>query len=152
MKFYVKLFFLFSIFLQSMEAFPNPLYKGYWAIKCGGFGGGIIIKPSGEVQVNVNENNLFVSASLRDATKEHYYLLYHDVIESVNNVISWGDVSKNKPIAEFYFKNKFMYLKWNGFYNVKKNVYTWRVEPDFVIVSGGNSLIKMQKCDFIARQ
>ncbi len=39
-----------------------------------------------------------------------------------------------------------MDMKWNGFYDLKKNRYIWRKEPDFVIASDDNSHIRMLRC------
>lgn len=58
----------------------------------------------------------------------------------------WDNISKKRPIADVFFEGKSMNIKWNGFYDLKKNRYIWRKEPDFVIASDDNSHIRMQKC------
>ncbi|EOI5720489.1 hypothetical protein ACMS1V_002489 [Cronobacter dublinensis] len=139
-------FVVVAFILPSMSAISGPQYEGYWAVKCGGFGGSVNIKASKDVEVNINDNNLFISASLQPTTKGRYHLLYQGVIESTNGVIFWDNISKKRPIADVFFEGKSMNIKWNGFYDLKKNRYIWRKEPDFVIASDDNSHIRMQKC------
>ncbi len=75
-------------------------------MKCGGFGGGVNIKTSKDVEVNINDNNLFISASLQPTTKGRYHLLYKGVIESNNGVIFFDDISKKISIADVFLKVK----------------------------------------------
>ncbi|EOI3556741.1 hypothetical protein ACMSZQ_003066 [Cronobacter dublinensis] len=89
-----------------MSEISDPQYEGYWAVKCGRFGGSVNIKASKDVEVNINDNNLFISASLQPTTKGRYHLLYQGVIQSTNGVIFWDDISKKRPIADVFLKIK----------------------------------------------
>lgn len=122
--------------------------SGYWAVKCGGFGGNIQIDTEGDVRVNVNDNNLFVSSRLKSDENGKTTLYYQDVIETENDVIDWRSISKSKPIASMSLKDGVLNVFWRGFYDVNEKKYVWINEPDFVVAAGGNNNIKMNKCNF----
>lgn len=103
---------------------------------------------SSEVKINVNNNNLYVLSNLKKDPHGKVLIFYKEVIESVNAMINWDDVSHEKPIAEISFINDDLYMTWKGFFDVKKNIYVWGKEPDFVVQAGSNANIKMNKCNF----
>lgn len=39
---------------------------GYWAVKCGGFGGSVEIESSNEAKVNINDNSLYISGIIQE--------------------------------------------------------------------------------------
>ena len=120
---------------------------GYWSVKCGGFGGGIEIEKNNELSMNINDNNLYISAYAKKVgggTK----IFLGDIVESLNDVVNWGNISRNKPIAEVSFQDGKLYLSWKGFFDVKKSRYIWDKEPDFVVASGRKKDIKMEICNF----
>lgn len=143
MKWFLSLFML----LVSTISYGNSNTTGYWAVKCGGFGGNVQIDASGNAKINVNDNNLFISARLVSDKSGKSVVYYQDVIESENDVIDWNSVSKDKPLANIHFINNAMELSWNGFYDLKARKYIWKSEPDFVVASKSNSVV-MQKCNF----
>ncbi|MGY5360320.1 hypothetical protein ACXFAT_21275 [Cronobacter dublinensis] len=91
-------FVVVAFILPSMSAISGPQYEGYWAVKCGRLGSSVNIKASKDVEVNINDNNLFISASLQPTTKGRYRLLYQGVIESTNGVIFFGMISRKKDL------------------------------------------------------
>lgn len=143
----MKLFFV-VLFAISTSAFCDDNVIGYWSIKCGGFGGYIQVMSKNEVKVNVNDNNLYIKGVLTDVSEGKSELYYREVLESTNDEISWGAVSKVKPIAEISYKNNVISVIWKGFYDVNKKKYLWVSEPDFVIAGDKKNDIKMQKCHF----
>ncbi|MGU3416654.1 hypothetical protein ACLBW0_23950 [Enterobacteriaceae bacterium C34A] len=130
-------------------AFPNiERGVGYWAVKCGGFGGFVEIESSNEVKVNVNDNNLYISGSIQEGNDGHLSLFYKDVLETMSDTIDWAVISQSKPIADITFKNGTMHIKWEGFFDTKLNDYIWKSEPDFVVASGSRFNVVMNKCNF----
>lgn len=121
---------------------------GYWAVKCGGFGGGVEIETSNEVKININDNNLYVSGFIQKDYNGQLKLFYKDVIETMNETIDWAVISQSKPIADVTFKNGIMHMKWKGFFDTKHNNYIWKSEPDFVVASGNRLNVEMNKCEF----
>lgn len=121
---------------------------GYWAVKCGGFGGSVEIESSNEVKINVNDNNLYISGGIAKDSDGKSKLFYHDVIESMNEIIHWPDISQSKPIADISVENGTMYIVWKGFFDAKQKKYVWKKEPDFIVASHGNINIEMKKCNF----
>lgn len=121
---------------------------GYWAVKCGGFGGTVEIESSNEVKINVNDNNLYVSGIIQEDHNGQLELFYKEVIETMNETIDWTVISQNKPIADITFKNGIMHMKWIGFFDTKNNNYIWKSEPDFVVASGDRFNVEMNKCEF----
>lgn len=121
---------------------------GYWAVKCGGFGGSIEISASNEAKININDNNLYISAGLVKDSNSKSQVFYRNVIESTNDKINWEEISKNKPIAELSIEDGIIHMAWKGFFDVKKKAYIWKVEPDFIVASGGNVNVEMKRCDF----
>lgn len=101
-------------------------------MNCGGFGGSIQIHRINTAEINVNENNLFVSALVKKDLNGVIKIYYDHFIESVNDKIDWNDISKEKPIAEAELKNGILHLSWKGFFDVKK-----------MIISGGRKLISL---------
>lgn len=139
---------LMFIFLFPIISCAKAELVGYWSVKCGGFGGSVeIIKPD-IAKININDNNLFVSAHLEEGINGLTEVFYSDVIESMNEEISWGEISKRKPIAEILVRNGILHLAWKGFFDVKDNHYVWKKEPDFVVASKGKVHIEMKKCNF----
>lgn len=134
------------MFLISPFSFGAPALSGYWAVKCGGFGGNVQVSSSGDVKININDNNLLISARLYDDSSKSI-LYYQDVIESNNDTIDWGNISKSKAIAVISMKNNELNLSWRGFYDQKRGHYVWVNGPDFVVASGSNN-IKLKKCEF----
>ena len=121
---------------------------GYWAVKCGGFGGSVEIESSNEVKININDNNLYISGIIQEGHNGQLELFYKNVIETMNETIDWTVISQNKPIADIAFENGIMYMKWIGFFDTQNNNYIWRSEPDFVVASGDRSNVEMNKCEF----
>jgi hypothetical protein len=121
---------------------------GYWAVKCGGFGGSVEIESSNEVKININDNNLYVSGFIQKDYNGQLNLFYKDVIETMNETIDWTVISQSKPIADVTFKNGTMHMKWKGFFDTKHNNYIWKSEPDFVVASGDRLNVEMNKCEF----
>lgn len=142
-----KLIIVFSLFFPVIS-FAKTDNIGYWSVKCGGFGGSIEIKSSDITNINVNDNNLYISAHLEEGANGKTEIIYNNVIESMNEEIIWPDISQKKPIAEMLVRNGFLYLTWKGFFDTKKNYYVWTKEPDFIIASDGKMNVEMKKCSF----
>ncbi|MDK9605830.1 hypothetical protein [Lelliottia wanjuensis] len=121
---------------------------GYWAVKCGGFGGSIQVSTNESAKINVNDNNLLIAVNLVDNGKGNASVYYSDVIESQNDIIDWNSVSKRKSIAKLSLKNGILHVFWNGFYDDKTKKYIWLNDPDFVVATEGNRDVKMGKCEF----
>lgn len=141
-------FCLGFIIMFSIIASPKAHMAGYWSVNCGGFGGSIQIHRINTAEINVNENNLFVSALVKKDLNGVIKIYYDHFIESMNDKIDWNDISKEKPIAEAELKNGILHLSWKGFFDVKKNDYIWQEEADFVIASDGEVNTKMKRCIF----
>lgn len=142
-----KIIVIFLCFIPAL-AFANVENIGYWSVKCGGFGGSVEIYSSDEAKININDNNLYISAHLVEDPDGKSKVFYRDVIESMNDVINWADISQSKPIAELSTQNGILHVSWKGFYDTKKKSYVWKTEPDFVVASDGGGDIKMKKCNF----
>ncbi|MGK0703859.1 hypothetical protein ACSFCW_10260 [Yokenella regensburgei] len=138
----------FLVFLIPYCLFAQSDVVGYWSVKCGGFGGSLQISSSNEVNINVNDNNLYISARPDYSSKEKVILYFNNIIESVNDEVKWGGISKEKPIAEAFLNDGMLYITWYGFYDAAKRKYIWIKQPDFVVASGGNRNIKMKRCNF----
>lgn len=128
--------------------FSKAGMAGYWSVNCGGFGGSIQIHITNTAEINVNENNLFISAIVKKGFNGIMEIYFDHFIESVNDKIVWGDISKEKPIAEAEIKNGVLHLSWKGFYDTNKNHYIWQKEADFVIASDGKVDTEMKRCIF----
>lgn len=121
---------------------------GYWAVKCGGFGGSVEIGSTNEAKININDNNLYISGRIEEDRNGELKLFYKDVVETINDKIVWSDISQSKPIAEISIKDGIMHMKWKGFFDTKNNNYIWKSEPDFVVASGSRLNVEMNKCEF----
>lgn len=144
----MKMLFAILFFIISTPAFCDNNVIGYWSVKCGGFGGYIQVISKNDVKINVNDNNLYVKGVLTEISDGKSELYYREVLESMNDEVLWGSVSKVKPMAEVSYKNNTLSVIWKGFYDVNKKKYLWVNEPDFVIASGKGNDIEMQKCHF----
>lgn len=87
-------------------------YIGYWSVNCGGFGGYVIVSDMGESRVNVNDNNLLISAKLRELTKNSSELFFIDILESRNEKIDWSSISLDKPIAKLTENDGVLVVNW----------------------------------------
>lgn len=141
------LFALLAFFSCVANAGFSP-YVGYWSVNCGGFGGNVIVLDSGEVKVNVNDNNLLISGRLRKLTKNSSELLFIDMLESRNEKINWGSISLDKPIAKLTVNGGALIVDWFGFFDIKKKEYVWNTQPDFIVGTKNNETIIMGKCFF----
>lgn len=100
------------------------------------------------MRVNVNDNNLLISAKLRELTKNSADLLFVDILESRNDKINWSSISLDKPIAKLTVNGGVVVVKWYGFFDLKKKEYVWKTQPDFVVGAKSNEAILMKKCIF----
>lgn len=123
-------------------------YVGYWSVNCGGFGGNLVVSDRGEVRVNVNDNNLLISAKLRELTTNSSDLLFADMLESRNDKINWSSISLDKPIAKLTVNGGVLVVKWYGFFDIKKKEYVWKTQPDFILGTKSNEAMLMNKCVF----
>ncbi|MEZ6927594.1 MULTISPECIES: hypothetical protein [Aeromonas] len=142
--------FLF-IFLAVFSCVANAKfssYVGYWSVNCGGFGGNIVVSDRGEVRVNVNDNNLLISAKLRALTTNSSDLIFVDMLESLNHKINWSSISLDKPIAKLTINGGVLVIKWYGFFDMKKKEYVWSTQPDFITGTKSNKTTIMNKCVF----
>jgi len=143
-----------KLIISLVCAFPFLAFSnteggvGYWAVKCGGFGGFVEIESSKEVKLNINDNNLLISGRIKEDHSGQLKLFYKDVVETMNETIDWTVISQSKSIADITFKNGIMHMKWKGFFDTKNNNYIWKSEPDFVVASGGRLNVEMNKCNF----
>ncbi|HEY4435943.1 MAG TPA: hypothetical protein VGN40_07250 [Lelliottia sp.] len=136
------------LFCISAFAFGEADMSGYWSVKCGGFGGNIQINTSNEVKININDNNLFISAHLGHDKNGVTEIYYQNIIESDNDLIDWEHISRNKPIATISLKDNILDVSWHGLFDSKKGIYVWENQPDFVVATGNRQEIKMQRCNF----
>ncbi|MBZ6072440.1 hypothetical protein [Aeromonas schubertii] len=139
------------IFLAVFSCVANAKissYAGYWLVNCGGFGGNVIVSGGGGVRVNVNDNNLLISAKLRELTKSSAELLFVDVLESRNEKINWSSTSLDKPIAKLSLKGGVLIVNWYGFFDMKMKKYVWNTQPDFIVGTKSNENTIMKKCVF----
>ncbi|HHA1936156.1 TPA: hypothetical protein ACOEP6_004659 [Enterobacter ludwigii] len=143
----MKILFVILFFTISTPAFCDNNVIGYWSVKCGGFGGYIQVISENDVRINVNDNNLYVKGVLTERSDGRSEVYYREVLESMNDDISWEAVSKIKPIAELSYKNNVLSVVWKGFYDVNKKKYLWVNEPDFVIANNEKN-IEMKQCHF----
>lgn len=142
--------FLF-IFLAVFSCVANAKfssYVGYWSVNCGGFGGNIVVSDRREVRVNVNDNNLLISAKLRALTTNSSDLIFVDMLESLNHKINWSSISLDKPIAKLTINGGVLVIKWYGFFDMKKKEYVWSTQPDFITGTKSNKATIMNKCVF----
>lgn len=123
-------------------------YIGYWSVNCGGFGGYVIVSDMGEARVNVNDNNLLISAKLRELTKNSSELFFIDILESRNEKIDWSSISLDKPIAKLTENDGVLVVNWFGFFDMKKKEYVWNTQPDFIVDTKHNKNTIMKKCIF----
>lgn len=123
-------------------------YIGYWSVNCGGFGGYVIVSDMGEARVNVNDNNLLISAKLRELTKNSSELFFIDILESRNEKIDWSSISLDKPIAKLTENDGVLVVNWFGFFDMKKKEYVWNTQPDFIVDTKNNKNTIMKKCIF----
>ena len=141
------LFILLAVFSCVVNA-KFSSYVGYWSVNCGGFGGNLVVSDRGEVRINVNDNNLLISAKLRELTTNSSDLLFVDILESRNDKINWSSISLDKPIAKFTLNDGVLVVKWYGFFDMKKKEYVWNTQPDFIVGAKSNEAILMKKCIF----
>ena len=141
------LFILLAIFSCVANA-KFSSYVGYWSVNCGGFGGNLVVSDWGAVRVNVNDNNLLISAKLRELTTNFSDLLFVDILESRNDKINWSSISLDKPIAKFTLNDGVLVVKWYGFFDMKKKEYVWNTQPDFIVGTKSNEAMIMKKCIF----
>lgn len=123
-------------------------YIGYWSVNCGGFGGNVIVFDMGEARVNVNDNNLLISAKLRELTKNSSELFFIDILESRNEKIDWSSISLDKPIAKLTVNDGVLVVNWFGFFDMKKKEYVWNTQPDFIVDTKNNKNTIIKKCIF----
>ena len=123
-------------------------YIGYWSVNCGGFGGNVIVSDMGEARVNVNDNNLLISAKLSELTKNSSELFFIDILESRNEKIDWSSISLDKPIAKLTVNYGVLVVNWFGFFDMKKKEYVWNTQPDFIVGTKNNKNTIMKKCIF----
>nr|WP_278986697.1 hypothetical protein [Plesiomonas shigelloides] len=123
-------------------------YIGYWSVNCSGFGGSVIVSDMGEARVNVNDNNLLISAKLRRLTKNSSELFFIDILESRNEKIDWLSISLDKPIAKLTVNDGVLVVNWFGFFDMKKKEYVWNTQPDFIVGTKNNKNTIMKKCIF----
>lgn len=138
---------LLSFFSCVANAKFSP-YIGYWSVNCGGFGGNVIVSDMGEVRVNINDNNLLISAKLRELTKNSSELFFIDILESRNEKIDWSSISLDKPIAKLTDNDGVLVVNWFGFFDMKKKEYVWNTQPDFIVDTKNNKNTIMKKCIF----
>jgi hypothetical protein len=141
------LFFISLFFSTVLSATTIDNINGYWSPNCGGFGGSITIDTNNGVKIDVNSNNLLISAKLKKYDAG-FYILFNDVEESNNEIINWEMISKSKPIAEFITNDNKATMKWFGFYDNKLRHYIWDKEADFVIAEDSKQIITLSRCDF----
>ncbi|MGL5527988.1 MAG: hypothetical protein ACRDCI_06310 [Plesiomonas shigelloides] len=123
-------------------------YMGYWSVNCGGFGGYVIVSDMSEARVNVNDNNLLISAKLSELTKNSSELFFIDILESRNEKIDWSSISLDKPIAKLTVNDGVLVVNWFGFFDMKKKEYVWNTQPDFIVDTKSNKNTIMKKCIF----
>lgn len=123
-------------------------YIGYWSVNCGGVGGYVIVSDMGEARVNVNDNNLLISAKLRGLTKNSSELFFIDILESRNEKIDWSSISLDKPIAKLTENDGVLVVNWFGYFDMKKKEYVWNTQPDFIVDTKNNKNTIMKKCIF----
>lgn len=140
-------FMLLSV-SSSMASANIGSYVGYWSVNCGGFGGNIIVSDGGGVRINVNDNNLLISAKLKELKSGSSELFFVDVLESRNEKINWSSISLEKPIAKLSVNGKFLVVNWYGFFDKKKRLYIWNKQPDFILENNGDETAMMKKCIF----
>ncbi|WP_039046577.1 hypothetical protein [Plesiomonas shigelloides] len=138
---------LLSFFSCVANAKFSP-YIGYWSVNCGGFGGNVIVSDMGEVRVNINDNNLLISAKLMELTKNSSELFFFDILESRNEKIDWSSISLDKPIAKLTVNDGVLVVNWFGFFDMKKKEYVWNTQPDFIVGKKNNKNTIMKKCIF----
>lgn len=141
------LFILLAIFSCVANA-KFSSHIGYWSVNCGGFGGNVIVSDGGGVRVNVNDNNLLISAQLKELTKNSSELIFVDMLESRNDKINWSYISLDKPIAKLTVNGEVLIVKWYGFFDMKKKEYVWSTQPDFITGTKNNETTIMNKCIF----
>ena len=141
------LFIFFAIFPCVANA-KFSSYVGYWSVNCGGFGVNLVVSDREEVRVNVNDNNLLISAKLRELTKNSSDLLFVDILESRNDKINWSSISLDKPIAKLTVNGGVLVVKLYGFFDIKKKEYVWNTQPDFIVGTKSNEAMIMKKCIF----
>ena len=102
----------------------------------------------GEARVNVNDNNLLISAKLSELTKNSSELFFIDILESRNEKIYWSSISLDKPIAKLTVNYGVLVVNWFGFFDMKKKEYVWNTQPDFIVGTKNNKNTIMKKCIF----
>ncbi|WP_413534953.1 hypothetical protein [Rahnella inusitata] len=135
--------FVYCIFFHDAKAQVG--YIGNWSPNCGGFGGSINIVKNDDIKINVNDNNLYITARLTPRADE-YDIYFKDIIESMNGVVDWANISLEKPIAKLRFQGSTASMDWIGFYDKTKHEYVWPTQTDFNIFSKRTAKIKLTKC------
>ncbi|MGA5656232.1 hypothetical protein [Rahnella contaminans] len=131
----------------SISSHAASQYFGYWSPNCGGFGGSVNITKGDDIKVDVNNNNLYISAKISVETNG-YNIYFTDVIESMNELIDWDNISHENPIAIMNFKDDVATMDWLGFYDKSKHKYVWTTQSDFYIFAKKSKAISLTKCHF----
>ena len=143
-----RVLFILLVVFSCVANAKFSSYVGYWSVNCGGFGGNLVVSDRGEVRINVNDNNLLISAKLRELTTNSSDLLFVDILESRNDKINWSSISLDKPIAKLAVNGGVLVVKWYGFFDMKKKEYVWNTQPDFIVGTKSNEAMIMKKCIF----
>lgn len=143
-----RVLFILLVVFSCVANAKFSSYVGYWSVNCGGFGGNLVVSDRGEVRINVNDNNLLISAKLRELTINSSDLLFVDILESRNDKINWSSISLDKPIAKLTVNGGVLVVKWNSFFDMKKKEYVWNTQPDFIVETKSNEAMIMKKCIF----
>lgn len=143
-----RVLFILLVVFSCVANAKFSSYVGYWSVNCGGFGGNLVVSDRGEVRINVNDNNLLISAKLRELTTNSSDLLFVDILELRNDKINWSSISLDKPIAKLAVNGGVLVVKWYGFFDMKKKDYMWNTQPDFIVGTKSNEAMIMKKCIF----
>lgn len=138
---------LLASIVFSISSPAEVQYLGYWSPNCGGFGGSVNITKSDDIKVDVNNNNLYISAKI-STESDGYSIYFSDIIESMNELIDWDNISHQKPMARINFKDDIATMDWLGFYDKSKHKYVWTTQSDFYIFAKKSKNISLNKCHF----
>jgi hypothetical protein len=123
-------------------------FWGFWKVNCSR-AGYMRIKKVNDIEIEVNSNQIYISAIAKFSEKEPNRLLLYlkntiDLGAGGMN-LPWANFSKEKPIAAIEYlpsKKNEMNFSWYGFYNTKTFQYEWVKNTDWSELYQNFRLIK----------
>lgn len=96
---------------------------------------GIYIESTKEILIEVNSNQIYISAHAELNNKNFtIYLTNPNELGRGGLMLDWENFSRESPIAKLApLSEKSARFSWFGFYNTETKSYEWKEEPSFMI-------------------